>query len=230
MDSLRRIKVSKVKAFKGWPKTNVLTDSSGTMAGIRIDTSYKTPFGNKVADVAALIGTAVLVVECIRTVSQMPDPQLELPFLVGAVSYLPIKFGLRGALRPSVTIDVMEERVSVKGLLFPRRYAREDVQGFAVEKHELADQERAQHEFEARRDQVKRRARNRTRYYQDAAQVVLIVSGERIKVAEMAKVRDAHRFADRCNRAIHQMDRQLERREVARRSHCAASTPGELPE
>lgn len=229
MNFLHGTKVSKVKGFKGWPKTNVLTDASGTMAGFKIDTSYKTPFGNKVADGAAVLFTLGLVVESVRTLSQMPDPQLALPALV-ACMYWPMKFGLRSALRYSVTIDVMEERLSVKGLFFPRRYAREEVQGFAVEKHDLADQERAQHEFEARRDQVKRRARNRTRYYQDAARVVLIVSGERIKVADMAKVRDAHRFADRCNRAMHQIDRQLERREVARRGQCAVSAPGQLPE
>lgn len=229
MNILHGTRVSKVKGFKGWPKTNVLTDGSGTMAGFRVDTSYKTPFGNKVADFAAAIGTVALVVESIRTLSQMPDPQLELPFLL-AFMYWPMKFGLRSAVRKSITIDVMEEQISVKGLFFPHRYAREDVQGFAVEKHDLADQERAKHEFEARRDQVKGRARHRTRYYQDAAAVVLIVSGERIVVAEMANIRDAHRFAERCNRAMQQMDRQLERREVARRGQCNVSAPGQLPE
>lgn len=228
MNFLNGIKVSKVKAFKGWPQSNVLVDMSGTMTGIRIDTSFQTPTGNKIADVMAILGTVVLVVESVRTVFQMPDPELELPLLV-ACMYVPIKFGLRLTFKQSVTIDVMEERISVRHLLFPRTYAREDVQGFAVEQHEKADQERAQHEFEARRDQVKRRARKRTRYYQDAAQVVLIVSGERIKIADVAKVRDAHRLADRANRAMHQMDRQLERREVARRGQSTVTAPGQLP-
>lgn len=229
MDLLRGIKDTKVKAFKGWPRSTVLSDLSGTMSGIRINTSFKTPFGNKVADAAAFLGTTALVVASVHATAEMPDPKWEEPLLVAGL-YLPIKWGARAAVRPSVTVDVMEGGVTVRGLLFPRRYAREDIQGFAVEKHELAEQERAQHEFEARRDQVKRRARNRTRYYQDAAHVVLIVAGERIKVADMARARDSHRFVDRCNRALHQMDRLLERREVTRRTQGALSAPGQLPE
>lgn len=230
MDFLRGIKESKVKAFKGRPRAVYLTDRYGTTQGIRTEGYFKTPASNRVADVAAVAGTAWLVVHNMIAVLDMPDPAFEQP-LAALLAYLPLKFGFRHMARPHLSIDVMADEIRITHLFRTRRFARADVQGFAViDQHEQAHAEKRRLEFEARRDQMKRRARRRTTYYQDAAHLVLVVGGERVDVASTARGKDAHAFAGRGNRALHQMDRQIERRELALREKAVAAVPGQLPE
>jgi len=73
MDILRGIKETKVKPFRGGPKTVVLTDRQGVTMGIRVQPKYLTPLGAMVADVTAKVTTIVLVVTSRKVIWLFPE-------------------------------------------------------------------------------------------------------------------------------------------------------------
>ncbi|MWD26896.1 hypothetical protein E0K89_005335 [Aquicoccus sp. SCR17] len=223
-------KPTKVKAFPGKPKAVYTTDHSDTRQGIRVSGQYRTPLGDRAADILACVGMIALVVINLETISKQPEPEFE-RLLFASLAYFPLKFWLRMLLRPEVSVELLADEVRVRRFVLPRSFARADVQGFAVmEPHEKAAREKAKHDFEARRDQLKRRARFRTRYYQDAAQLFLIVGGERFEVLSASRARDAHALAERCNRSMREIDQYMERRVSALREQAAVAVPGQLPD
>ncbi|WP_305968488.1 MULTISPECIES: hypothetical protein [unclassified Mameliella] len=224
------IKPTKVKAFPGKPRAVYTTDHSGTRQGIRVSGQYRTPLGDRTADVLAFFGMIVLVVMNLEAISKQSEPAFE-RLLFAALAYFPLKLWLRTILRQEVSIDLLTNEVTVKRFFLPRSFPRAEVQGFAVmEPHEKAAHEKAKHEFEVRRDQLKRRARFRTRYYQDAAQLFLIVGGERFEVLSASRAKDAHALAERSNRSMREIDQYMERRVSALREQAAVAVPGQLPD
>ena len=137
-----------------------------------------------------LVGSSVL-----NTI-EMPEPNWVIPALL-PLAYLPLKYLLRFELQSSIRIDLLDNAVEVTRFLFPVRYDRsEDIQFAVSERHVRADLERARHEVATRKDQLRGRARHRTKYYEFAKHLLLIVGGESIFLGggfaghEMAKIAD----------------------------------------
>lgn len=230
MSLFRRERETKIKALSGKPNAVILKDRWGVQQGVRIKDRYKNPDGNRLADVGAIAGTIYLAVQALQDISQMPAPQFE-PLIFPLVAYLPLKWLLRQWARPELNVDILTDVVRVSGLIFPKVYDREDVECFAVVgQDEKAQSERQRHEFEARRDQIKRRARFRTSYYQHAADLIIVVRGERIKIASYASSSEAQRVSDRLNRVLRDVNEQMQRNIEALRAQVGNAVPGQLPD
>ncbi|SMO99739.1 hypothetical protein SAMN06265173_1604 [Thalassovita litoralis] len=90
MDFLRGIKETKVKPFRGGPKTVMLTDRDGVAKGVRVQPKYLTPLGAIVADATAKLLTVGLVSYSILTVLEMPEPNWVVPALM-PLAYVPLR-------------------------------------------------------------------------------------------------------------------------------------------
>jgi len=232
MDILRGIKETTVKPFRGGPDTRVLTDRNDVTLGVRVKLVYLNPLGAMAADIAAALGAVAMFSSMALTLMAEPDPQW-VKLLIPVAAYLPLKFGLRHLFRWTVKIDILEDAVVVTRLLLPVQYNRnEDIRFAASERHDKADLERARHEVAARKDQLRGRARNRTKYYECARHLLLVVGGECIKIADVHKGPLAVKFAQRCNRTNQLVMAQHERRTSAERIALddARRVPGQLPE
>ena len=200
MDILRGIKETTVKPFRGGPETRILTDRNDVTIGARVRLMYLGPHGAMAADFAALLIAIILFVNMALSLMAEPDPQW-LELLLPVAAYIPLKFGLRHMFRWTVKIDILEDAVVVTRFLLPVRYSRnEDIRFAASERHDKADLERARHEVAARKDQLRGKAHHRTKYFEFAKHLLLVVGGECIKIADVHKGPLAVKFAQRLNR------------------------------
>lgn len=232
MDILRGIKETTTKPFRDGPDTRLLTDRNDVTVGARVKLEYLSSLGAMAADLAARLSAIILFINMALNLMAEPDPQwIELLFPV--LAYLPLKFGLRHMFRWTVKIDILEDAVVVTRFLLPVRYSRnEDIRFAASEKHDKADLERARHEVAARKDQLRGKARNRTKYFEFAKHLLLVVGGECIKIADVHKGPLAVKFAQRCNRTNQLVLAQHERRTSADMIALDGErrVPGQLPE
>lgn len=232
MDFVRGIKETPAKPFRGGPETRILTDRNDVTVGARVKLMYLSPLGAMAADFAALLIAAAAFVNMALNLMEETDPQW-LELLLPVVAYIPLKFGLRHMFRFTVKIDILEDAVVVTKFLLPVRYSRnEDIRFAASEKHDQADLERARHEVAARKDQLRGKAHNRTKYFEFAKHLLLVVGGECIKVADIHKGPLAVKFAQRCNRTNQLVLAQHERRTSADMTALDGErrVPGQLPE
>lgn len=162
----------------------------------------------------------------------MSEPNWIVPVLM-PLAYFPLKYLFRFKLQSSLTIDLLDDAVVVRRFLLPVRYDRSENVQFAVsERHVRADLERARHEVAARKDQLRGKAKYRTKYYEFAKHLLLIVGGESIALGSGFQGHEMAQIADRANRANQLVLAQRERREHVRaldetNTHRA---PGQLPE
>jgi len=232
MDTLRGIKETPAKPFRGGPETRILTDRNDVTVGARVKLMYLSPLGAMAADFAALLIAIFLFFNMALSLMAEANPEwIELLFPVAA--YIPLKFGLRHMFRFTVKIDILEDAVVVTRFLLPVRYSRnEDIRFAASERHDKANLERARHEVAARKDQLRGKARHRTQYYRFAKHLMLVVGGESIKFADVFKGPLADKFAQRCNRTNQLVLAQYERRASADMTALDGErrVPGQLPE
>lgn len=232
MDILRGIKETTTKPFRDGPETRLLTDRNDVSLGVRVKPVYLSPHGAMVADFASLLIAVAAFVNMALNLMDETDPQW-LELLLPVAAYIPLKFGLRHMLRWTVKIDILEDAVVVTRFLLPVRYSRnEDIRFAASEKHDMADLERARHEVLARKDQLRGKARHRTKYFEHAKHLLLVVGGECIKIADVHEGALAVKFAQRCNRTNQLVLAQHERRTSADMIALDGErrVPGQLPE